>query len=117
VAQLNVKRFPMFTNKGPSKRIFAWRFGFMFSFLTLAGGIIMGVMGRIDYQYHVGSQQVVGVVRAAESPFLFWTIIGSLSFVSAVATFVTGIGYLRAKREERAPNQSSHPTLANDRRG
>jgi hypothetical protein len=90
----------MFTYKGPSKRLFAWRFGFMVSFLFLVGGIVMGVMGRIDYQYHVGSKQVVGVVKADESPTLFWTIIGSLIAVSTIATFVTGFGQFRAMRAD-----------------
>jgi hypothetical protein len=90
----------MLTYKRPSKRLFAWRFGFMFSFILLALGVVMGVFGRIDYRYHIGSKQVAGVIRAGDSPFLFWIIIGSLICVSVIGTIATGVGYFRVKQKE-----------------
>jgi len=84
----------------PSKRAFAWRFCFIVSFILFFCGVTMAAMGRIDYQYHIGARQVVGVVTSDKSPLLFWAINSFLIVSGAISAVFTGVRLARFKREE-----------------
>ena len=60
----------------------------------------MAFLGRIDYRYHIGDKQVVGVIRSDESPVRFWVIIASLLTASTAGTIFTSIRHSRVMREE-----------------
>jgi membrane protein implicated in regulation of membrane protease activity len=77
-----------------------WRFGLMFSIGFILAGVVMAVLGRIDYSYHYGSTQVVGVIRVEDSPFRFWITIATFIAVGIVGATFTWARYSRVRREE-----------------
>jgi hypothetical protein len=88
-----------------------WRFGLMLSISFLVLGAVMAVLGRIDYQYHYGSTQVVGVIRREDTPFRFWLIIGTFIVMGTACTAITGMRHSKIRREENTePIQSTETT-------
>jgi hypothetical protein len=103
-SSLNVgqKKEAMPTSKTISKQQFMWRFGLMFSILLLVLGVVMALFGRIDYQYHYGNTQVIGVIRREDAPFRFWAIIGTIIAVGTASTIITSAGYSRGHFRNRS---------------
>jgi hypothetical protein len=73
---------------------------FMISVLFLFGGVLMAVLGRIDYEYHNGANRHVGVIFRQNEPGKFWGILAPEILVSVAASIIVGRTYFQNRARE-----------------
>ena len=73
---------------------------FFISVLFLLGGVIMAVLGRIDYQYHYGPNYHVGVIFRQNEPRKFWEILVPEMLVSATGSILVGRSFFKNRTRE-----------------
>ena len=73
---------------------------FMISVLLLVGGVIMAVLGRIDYEYHNGANRHVGVILRQNEPGKFWGILAPEILVSVAASIIIGRAHFKNRTRE-----------------
>jgi hypothetical protein len=98
--RLVVRRFEMRITNKVSRKHRVLSYVFIVAFMLLVLGVTMALLGRIDYTYHVGTKQTVGVILREDEPSKFWEIIGPFIVVSGVVTFFAGRAYFRNRRVE-----------------
>jgi hypothetical protein len=78
-----------------------WGIGLAISLFLMAIGASWAISGDFHYSLRGFGYVRVGVVREADSPAPFWTIVGFLFSVGLVGAIITGLGLANTQRQEK----------------